>query len=102
MQKYEYGADCGSVAVGNQGFVNLYGNGIGDGSYDVYVDTKIGKDNTDFKEFVGVAECLKHTNIYAYDCEPFEEVVGVIPPGRYGVYHDDDGNMLFKKWEDYQ
>jgi len=102
MQKYEYGADCGSVAVGNKGFVNLYGNGVGDGSYDVYVDTEIGIDNPDFKEFVGVAECLKPTYIYAHDCAPFKDIVGVIPSGRYGVYHDNNGNVLFQKWEDYK
>jgi len=102
MKKFEYIADCGSIAIGNNNFISLFANGCGDGKFEVSINNKNNNDNNDERIFITVIECFKETNVYRHDCEPFNSIIYKLKAGRYGIYrHKNNGNMYIQLWKCY-
>lgn len=105
MEKFTVYADAGSIALGTTAFYARYGNGCGDGRFEVCISS----DNPDSEEyeFVDVAEGNFH--LFNYDCLSRSERNECISKeltfklnGQYGIYRkrDRSGDMYLQRWSD--
>lgn len=105
MKKENYCCDCGTLMVHCNGNYIQYDNGIGDGSFNVYVFD----DEIEFKSFLKQTLNETLTNfiscayfdkvqIMSYDVPYLSHPILELKNGRYGIYNND-GDVYFVKWE---
>lgn len=100
--KANYVSDVASLKIGTPDFMAFYSNHIGDGIHEVTVDVtdKCQKLYEKYGwEYDTMLLVKKTANIYHYDCGDGDDVIAVLPSGRYGIYHNDDGDMAVVWWD---
>lgn len=92
---YQVNADAGCVAIESGGLRAMFSNGIGDGTFHCHVLAKRGvPPGLTFETHFEVQEPGAH--LLDYDCGG--NPIHTFGPGRYGVFHDDDGNTFIEPW----
>lgn len=97
---FDYSADGGSLLIGTPVFNACFGNGYGDGYFQVVIDdsddcNRYRDDGWDLVDAIGGSGDF---HVYPYDCEAKNPLVTLT--GRWGVFRasDGSGDMRLASW----